>query len=74
MTNELQNYLSDLVLLLREKVAEAKNNSSLGDEQQKGRHWGLYEALSLVHQQAIAFGIPLDEIGMKNFDPDKEVL
>jgi hypothetical protein len=74
MTSDLENFLTDLVTLLRERAADAKDAAVNGDEMQKGRNFGLYEALSLIYQQAIAFGIEPERAGMSNFNPDRDLL
>lgn len=33
-----------------------------------------HEVLSLLVQQAVAFGIALDDLGLAGFDPDAELL
>jgi hypothetical protein len=74
MTANDFNFLFDLVSLLREKAVEAKNEANTGSDYEKGRHFAYYEVLSLIQQQAQAFGIGMENIGMKEFDPDRDVL
>lgn len=70
-----QNFLIDLGTLLRERAVAAhdmaKRNPS---EFQGGVAHGYYEVLSLIESQAEAFGLPLDDIGLKGFSVDDELL
>ena len=68
------NFLFDLVTLLREKAIEAKIAANTGGDYENGRHFAYYEVLSLIQQQAQAFGIEIVNIGMSEFDPEKDVL
>ena len=45
-----------------------------GDEYARGRLMGLYEAVSLLVQQAGVFGIDLEEVGLAGVDPDRYLL
>lgn len=74
MNVDSNNFLSDLVILLREKASEVKSGCATGNDYEKGRLFAYYEVLSLIHQQAQAFGIDLNKIGMTNFNPDQDVL
>lgn len=74
MSADVYNFLSDLVVLLREKAAEAKDEARIGSDYEKGRHFAYYEVLSLIQQQSQAFGIKMEDIGMAGFDPDKDIL
>ena len=73
------NYLRDLGPLLKELFLEAKASYQAAmDEGQKafesGKLMGLCVAISLVRQQASTFEIPLSEIGLGDFEPEKELL
>ncbi len=35
---------------------------------------GLHEAVSLMQQQAVAFDLRLDEIGLEGLDPERDLL
>ncbi len=74
MTADNHDFLLDLVTLLREKAAEAKEEAAVGGDYNKGRHFAYYEVLSLVYQQAQVFGIDLESIGMGGFDPEQDIL
>lgn len=60
-----KNYIIDLVreLLLLAETAKAESEGD-SEQFQRGRCFGLYEALNLVKQQAVAFGISDSEIGL----------
>ncbi len=70
-----KGYIQDLVVLLIEKC-DSSSNSILeardGEDRiyQLGRQMGLYEALSLVHQQAIAFDFDLNEVKLNGIVPE----
>jgi hypothetical protein len=75
----MANYLLDLGLLIREKAFEAKKNrdTSIGTtdyDYELGHLMAFYEIVSLMQQQAEAFGIPLSKISLENIDPDKDLL
>ncbi len=60
-------YLQDLVVLLKERLEQAKKDQVPEDDFKKGISFGLYESLSLIASQAEAFGIPLNEIGLDGY-------
>jgi hypothetical protein len=64
-------FLQDLVVLLKEKLEQAKEKQAIGDVFEKGISLGIYESLDLIKQQAKAFEIPLDEIGLENYILEK---
>ena len=71
------NYLYDLAVLLKEKAFEAKGskeNDSAGKDYNLGRSMAFYEVISLMQQQAQAFGIPLNEIALADINPDRDLL
>ncbi len=67
------HFTKDIVELLKEKTIEAKLK---GDEESSeidfsnGYSMAYYEVLSLFIDQAKAFDIPLDEIGLSSFELD----
>lgn len=70
-----ENLLHDVAVELVEKVREAKRDAGAsGSEYDKGRHFALYEAISLISQQATAFGVPLERLGLGALDVDRELL
>lgn len=56
------DYLRDLGDLLWNMAEEARADSA--DDYERGRAFGLYEAVSLVEQQAASFGLSSDEVGL----------
>lgn len=56
------DYLRDLGRLLYD-LAEAASTDAC-DDHGRGRALGLYEAVSLVEQQATAFGLSPDDVGL----------
>lgn len=58
-------------LLIRDWTAEllrliedAKADASTGDDFSKGRKFGLGQALSLIQQLAVSFGLDADDLGL----------
>ena len=45
-----------------------------GVDYDKGRHFALYEVVSLLIQQADAFGIDRVMVGLTNIDPERDLL
>jgi hypothetical protein len=86
MSELYKNYLSDLIFLLKEEAL--KNKKLFEDKKLKtelnyddpdltylsGKNFTYYEVLSLIQQQAEAFGIDPKEINLENFDADKDLL
>ncbi|RYZ83117.1 MAG: hypothetical protein EOP04_20610 [Proteobacteria bacterium] len=70
MNDNLNNFLLDLVTILKEMAEIDIGSKENADDFDKGRRFGIYEALSLVHQQALVFDLDLNAIGLKNFDSD----
>lgn len=72
---EAANYLRDLSPLLLELARDAKEAiEGEGNNFQVGRRHGLYEAVSLLIQQAEAFGMSRDEVGLAGVEPDRDLL
>jgi len=77
--DECKNYLRDLSFLVIEKALDAKRVAETSRDSDRydydlARSMAFYEVVSLMQQQAEAFGIPLDEIGLNNLDPEKHLL
>jgi hypothetical protein len=67
--NTERNYIYDLgqeLVLLAERI----KSESQGDDDpfQHGRRFAIYEVLSLMNQQAEAFGLTANQIGLEGFD------
>ncbi|WP_224242245.1 hypothetical protein [Hyalangium gracile] len=71
-------YVRDLSVLLKEKALEAREESrtaSAGDRAYAlGRLMAFHDVISLMQQQAQAFGIPLAEIGLDDIQPEKDLV
>ena len=63
-----KNYLEDLGPIIKECALEEKKNSS-GSEFDNGQLMAFHRVISLMQQQAEAFEIPLNEIGLQEFNP-----
>ena len=63
-------FLEDLVALLKEQLEQASKDSSI-DSFKSGKTMGIYVSLDLIKSQAIAFEIPLDEIGLNEYDLER---
>jgi hypothetical protein len=75
----MANYLLDLGLLIEEKAVEAKKNRDASKNTPDydyaiGHLMAFYEIVSLMQQQAGAFGISLSKIGLENINPDKDLV
>lgn len=73
------NYVRDLGFLIKEKAFEAKHakESSVGSANHQfdlGRLMAFHEVISLMQQQAEAFGITFEEIGLTEVDPERDLL
>ncbi len=78
-TSGLGNYLADPGALLKQEALDAKAQVSEevgkpGHQFALGRLTAYYEVLSLMKQQANAFGIEATEISLHDFDTDRELL
>ena len=69
-------YLLDLGTLLRGQTLAAKKESdeNPGDEYDLGRLQGYNEVVSLMIDQAKAFGMELSELNLEGIDPDQDLL
>jgi hypothetical protein len=75
-----KNYLYDLGLLIKEEALEAKKAR---DQEEKGSEGYIFEegylmafhrVISLMQQQAEAFGIPLEDLRLHDIDPDQDLV
>lgn len=66
--DKYKNYLADLARFLLEEIKETHVDlrSKLGPERDHslGQVFALYSTLDLMKSQAIAFNIPLEELGL----------
>lgn len=74
-TSTVQRMLSDVATELIEKAKAAKADAEQsGSDYDKGRHFALYEVISLLTQQAEAFGVDQREIGLGGIDAERDLL
>lgn len=78
-TDSFGNYLADLGALIKQQALEARTQASAeadkpGHQFALGRLTAHYEILSLMKQQADAFGIEAAALSLEDFDPDRELL
>lgn len=78
-SNIHQHFLHDLSILIRERATQAKQerNKAHGTDQEvftAGQAMAWYEVASLIEQQAAAFGIDPKELGLDDFDPERDLL
>lgn len=67
--------INDVSRELFEKARLAKVEAmNSGADYDKGRHFALYEVLSLLIQQADAFGIDRAALGLVQVDPERDLL
>jgi hypothetical protein len=67
--------LADVGRELVEKAKAARTDAGhSGSDYDKGRHFALYEVISLLAQQADAFGIDRATIGLDDVDPERDLL
>jgi hypothetical protein len=78
-SEKLKLYIYDLGILIKEKARQAKIEKniaagSLDSDYATGYLMAFHEIISLMKQQADAFVIKQDEIGLVDIDPDSELL
>ena len=79
MSTSLAHYLADLGALLKQEALDAKTHASgeigkTGHQFALGRLTAYYEVLSLMKQQADAFGIDARQLSLQGFDAEQELL
>jgi len=79
----LLNYFSDLMVLIKDMAFESKRemtekfNGNFDNPDYifyRGKTNGYYEMISLMQQQAEAFGIPLKDLNLDDIDADKDLM
>jgi hypothetical protein len=74
-TESAQLLLSDLAREFLDKGRAAKAEACRsGTDYDKGRQYAYFEVISLISQQAEAFGLDLASIGLDRIDPERELL
>jgi hypothetical protein len=70
-----ENYLRDLGLTLKEYALDAKNREMTNENEfDSGYLAGYHRVISLMQQQAEAFGIPLEKLALDGIDPDRDLI
>jgi hypothetical protein len=70
-----ENYAHDLRTLIRELALDARQAAKdRGSDFSVGYVAGFHRVVSLMQQQAMAFGIPLEKLALDNLDPDAELV
>ncbi len=68
----------DYLVILEEVLLAARQNgieAGFGaGETDRGRAFAYHDVLSVAIEQAQLLGVPLSDIGLADFDPDREVL
>jgi len=78
--DRFKNYLFDVGLLMKDRALEAKKDRAKERKGTKaymyesGRVMAFNEVISIMQQQAEAFGIPLEELRLDDIDPDRDLL
>ena len=68
-------YCHDLGYLIREMALEAKQDHvSNGTDFTAGYMAGFRRVVSLMQQQCVGFGVPLEEIRLDGIDPDQDLV
>ena len=77
MTDLADDYLQDLGLLLRERLADAERDYQAAAPEEKqyesGRYRAYREVLNLMLLQAEAFELPLSAICLEGLDREKDL-
>ncbi len=70
-----ENYLHDLGLLIKDMAVESKRTANQTQSDfAMGYMSGFHRIVSLMQQQAEAFGIPLEKAGLDGIDPDVDLV
>ncbi len=65
-------FIQDLIVLLKERLERPKEHQLKSNiDYNKGVNMGIYETLDLIKEQANAFGIPLEDIGLDSYQIEK---
>ena len=70
-----EDYLRDLGVLIKELALDAKRQArDTGTDFATGYMAGFHRVVSLMQQQADAFGISAESIGLHGIDPDEDLV
>jgi len=71
-------YLYDLGLLIKENALKVKNKAKASEGEDRSFHRGILfgyaEVISLMQQEAEAFGIGLDEVRLDDIKPEGDLI
>lgn len=71
-------YLRDLGVLIKEIALRAKQEAVTASEADRGvalgRLMAMHEVVSLMQQQADAFGLDLKDVGLDGIRPDRDLV
>jgi hypothetical protein len=78
MSDTHRYYLRDLGYLLKERAlearAKAKAAASFGNAAfEEGRAIAYWEVVSTMQNQAVAFQLPLEDLALDGFNPDRDL-
>jgi len=76
MANPQAHYLRDIGPLVKELALEARNSAAAApdDKYCQGQVFAYYELITLLLDQAVAFNLTAADIGLADFDPERELL
>lgn len=75
MSESAMHFLRDTVELLVSKAREAKSEKDVSQSDYDiGKLMAFHDVISTLQQQANAFGLSSEEIGLDKIDPDLELL
>lgn len=79
MTSSTESlFLQDLGVLLKEMALQAKNEAAMASENQRdlalGRLMAMHEVISLMQQQANAFGLDPKDMGLDGLTPEQDLV
>ena len=76
MSDVHANYLKDLGAHLKEQALRARDDAraATSNDHALGEAFAYYKMISLLLDQAVAFGLSARDIGLDGFDPERELL
>lgn len=77
-SNTAEELLRDLGALLKERALSAQQDAAQSSSEDRGYKLGFlmayHEVISLLKQQAEAFGIDVQKLCLDDIDPDRDLL
>jgi hypothetical protein len=78
MPDVYHNYIRDLGLLIREQALASRNEVDTASDDDRefalGQNMSYYSVISLMLQQATAFDLAAEDIGLADIDPERDLL